>query len=162
LLIVSGRRYRELRRRGRRYRDRHGRGLRGPLFPSTLPAASTRAQRFDALVLEALEPIEARWRTELTKLDVAVDDVPEVDNAERTQTPPEGVLADSGVPLARLVPAGLDRRGLPTRARIVLYRRPLEARAKDSSDLADLVHDVLVEQVANYLGLDPGVIEGGQ
>jgi predicted Zn-dependent protease with MMP-like domain len=162
LLIVSGRRYRELRRRGRRYRDRHGRGLRGPLFPSTLPAASTRAQRFDALVLEALEPIEARWRTELTKLDVAVDDVPEVDNTERTQTPPEGVLADSGVPLARLVPAGLDRRGLPTRARIVLYRRPLEARAKDSSDLADLVHDVLVEQVANYLGLDPGVIEGGQ
>jgi hypothetical protein len=29
------------------------------------------------------------------------------------------------------------------------------------TDLADLVHDVLVEQVANYLGLDPGVIEGG-
>jgi hypothetical protein len=43
-----------------------------------------------------------------------------------------------------------------------LYRRPLEARAKDSVDLAALVHDVLVEQIANYLGLDPGVIEGGQ
>jgi predicted Zn-dependent protease with MMP-like domain len=147
-------------RRGRRSRDRHGRGLRGSLFPSSLPAASTRAQRFDALVLEALEPIEARWHTELTKLDVAVDDVPEVEGAERGQTPPEGVLADSGVPLARLVPAGVDRRGQPTRARIVLYRRPLEARAKDSADLADLVHEVLVDQVANYLGLDPGVIEG--
>jgi predicted Zn-dependent protease with MMP-like domain len=156
--VVS--RYRDLSRRGRRRRDRHGRGLRGSLFPSTLPAASTRAQRFDALVLEALEPIEARWRTELTKLDVAVDDVPEVEGFERTQTPPEGVLADAGVPLARLVPAGLDRRGMPTRARIVLYRRPLEARAKDSADLADLVHEVLVEQVASYLGLDPGVIEG--
>jgi predicted Zn-dependent protease with MMP-like domain len=79
---------------------------------------------------------------------------------ERTQPPRVGVLADAGVPLARLVPAGVDRRGQPTRARIVLYRRPLEARAKDSTDLADLVHDVLVEQVANYLGLDPGVIEG--
>ncbi|MFD1051024.1 metallopeptidase family protein, partial [Kibdelosporangium lantanae] len=45
--------------------------------------------------------------------------------------------------------------------RIVLYRRPLEARAKDSVDLADLVHDVLVEQVANYLGVDPDAIEGG-
>ncbi|WP_092778110.1 metallopeptidase family protein [Actinokineospora terrae] len=146
---------RSSRRRGRRNRDRHGRGLRGPLYPSTLPAASTRAEKFDALVLDALEPIEARWRTELTKLDVAVDDVPEV-----TPDTPDGVLADSGVPLARLVQAGVDRRGQPTRARIVLYRRPLEARAKDSADLADLVHDVLVEQVAAYLGLDPGVIDG--
>ncbi|WP_285501754.1 metallopeptidase family protein [Actinokineospora sp. NBRC 105648] len=149
---------RSSRRRGRRNRDRHGRGLRGPLYPSTLPAASTRAEKFDALVLDALEPIEARWRTELTKLDVAVDDVPEVTPAESGA--PEGVLADSGVPLARLVQAGVDRRGQPTRARIVLYRRPLEARAKDSHDLADLVHDVLVEQVASYLGLDPGVIDG--
>jgi predicted Zn-dependent protease with MMP-like domain len=128
------------------------------LFPSTLPAASTRAEKFDALVLDALEPIEARWRTELTKLDVAVDDVPEV--APSDGTAPDGVLADSGVPLARLVQAGVDRRGQPTRARIVLYRRPLEARAKDGADLADLIHDVLVEQVANYLGLDPGVIDG--
>ncbi|SDD21377.1 metallopeptidase family protein [Actinokineospora iranica] len=149
---------RSFRRRGRRNRDRHGRGLRGPLYPSTLPASSTRAEKFDALVLDALEPIEARWRTELTKLDVAVDDVPEVTPAGGP--PQEGVLADSGVPLARLVQAGVDRRGQPTRARIVLYRRPLEVRAKDSADLADLVHDVLVEQVATYLGLDPEVIDG--
>jgi predicted Zn-dependent protease with MMP-like domain len=134
--------------------------LRGSLYPASLPASSTRAQRFDALVLEALEPIETRWRTELTKLDVAVDDVPEIDAVRHSGPPPEGVLADSGVPLARLVPAGMDRRGMPTRARIVLYRRPLEARAKDSTDLAELVHDVLVEQVASYLGLDPGVIDG--
>ncbi len=151
--------YRERHRR-RPNRDRHGRGLRGSLFPSTLPAASTRAERFDALVLAALEPIEARWRTELTELDIAVDDVPDVRGAERSQTPAEGLLADAGVPLARLVPAGMDRRGQPTKARIVLFRRPLEARARDGGDLADLVHHVLVEEVAAYLNLDPGVIEG--
>lgn len=148
---------RRSRRRDRRNRDRHGRGLRGPLIPASLPASSTRAEKFDTVVLEALEPIEARWRTELTKLDVAVDDVPEVPEGET----PDGVIADSGVPLSRLVRAGVDRRGQPTRARVVLYRRPLEARAKDGADLADLVHDVLVEQIAAYLGLDPGVVEGG-
>jgi len=111
-------------------------------------------------VLDALEPIEARWRSELTKLDVAVDDVPEIESGDRDGAAADGVLADGGVPLARLVPAGMDRGGMPTSARIVLYRRPLEARAKDSVDLADLVHDVLVEQVANYLGLDPGAIDG--
>jgi len=148
-----------LKRRRRPNRDRHGRGLRGSLYPSTLPAASTRAERFDALVLAALEPIEARWRTELTKLDVAVDDVPDVRGDEATIAA-EGTLTDAGVPLARLVPAGVDRRGLPTKARIVLFRRPLEARARDGADLADLVHHVLVDQVANYLGVDPNVIDG--
>lgn len=141
-------------------RDRHGRGLRGPLYPASLPAASSPAERFDSLVLDALEPIEGRWRSELTKLDVAVDDVPEVKDGPRG-TVDEGVLHDGAVPLSRLVPAGVDRSGLPTRARIVLYRRPLEARAQDPSDLADLVHDVLVEQVAAYIGVEPDIIDGG-
>jgi predicted Zn-dependent protease with MMP-like domain len=130
------------------------------LYPSTLPAASTRAERFDALVLAALEPIEARWRTELTKLDIAVDDVPDV-RGDDPDIESDGTLTDAGVPLARLVPAGMDRRGMPTKARIVLFRRPLEARARDGGDLADLVHHVLVDQVANYLGVDPTIIEGG-
>ena len=152
---------RSAQRRRRPRRDRHGRGLRGLLYPSDLPAARSRAERFDALVLEALEPIEARWRTELTDLDVAVDDVPDLRlNPDQTVVWEDGVLEDRDVPLARLVPAGVDRRGQPTRARIVVYRRPLEVRARDGADLADLVHDVLVEQVAAYLGLDPDVVEG--
>lgn len=118
----------------------------------------SRSQRFDALVLEALEPIEQRWHAELAQLDVAVDEVPEVTGTRQVWD--DDVVVDANVPLARLVPAGVDRQGLPTRARIVLYRRPLEARARDGADMADLLHDVLVEQVAAYLGLDPGVIEG--
>jgi predicted Zn-dependent protease with MMP-like domain len=149
------------RRRTRVRRDRRGRGLRGPLYPSSVPVSRSRSQRFDALVLEALEPIEQRWHTELTQLDVAVDEVPEV----KTTSPEkvvwdDDVVVDANVPLARLVPAGVDRRGLPTRARIVLYRRPLEARARDGADMTDLLHEVLIEQVAAYLGLDPDVIEG--
>jgi len=131
------------------------------LYPATVPAARSRSERFDALVLEALEPIEARWRTELTSLDVAVDDVPELRHgADQTSVSDQGVLGDGDIPLARLVPAGVDRRGQPTRARIVVYRRPLEVRARDGADLAELVHEVLVEQVAAYLGLDPDIIEG--
>ena len=150
-------------RRPPRRRDRRGRGLRGLLYPPTIPAAKTRAERFDAMVLEALEPIEQRWGAELTDLDLAVDEVPEVE-----QTSPDevvwqaGVLADVGVPLAQLVPAGVDPAGLPSRARIVLYRRPLEARARGGADLADLLHEVLVEQVAEYLNIEPDAIDGGE
>jgi predicted Zn-dependent protease with MMP-like domain len=153
---------RRSRRRSPRRRDRRGRGLRGLIYPTSTPASRTRAEKFDALVLEALEPIELRWGSELSELDLAVDEVPEVD-----ETSPEdvvwgqGVLADVGVPLARLVPAGVDPDGLPSRARIVLYRRPLEARARGGEDLADLLHEVLVEQVAEYLNIEPDAVDGG-
>lgn len=135
--------------------------MRGMLYPGTLPAARSRSERFDALVLDALEPIDERWHDELEQLDVAVDDVPEVTDADpATVTWGSDVVEDGKVPLARLVPAGVDRAGLPTRARIVLYRRPLESRAQDGGDLADLVHEVLVEQVASYLGVDPDAVDG--
>jgi predicted Zn-dependent protease with MMP-like domain len=133
------------------------------LYPPTLPAAKTRAERFDAMVLEALEPIEQRWGPELTELDLAVDDVPEVDATSPDEVVWQaGVLADVGVPLAQLVPAGVDPEGLPSRARIVLYRRPLEARARGGADLADLLHEVLVEQVAEYLNIEPDAVDGAE
>jgi predicted Zn-dependent protease with MMP-like domain len=145
----------------RKRRDRRGRGVRGLLFPATLPAARSRSERFDAIVLDALEPIDERWHTELERLDIAVDEVPEITDCDPTTvTWGSDVVEDGKVPLARLVPAGVDRAGLPTRARIVLYRRPLETRAQDSGDLSDLVHEVLVEQVASYLGVDPDIIDG--
>ena len=55
--------------------------------------------------------------------------------------------------------AGVDVRGNATRARIVLFRKPIERRAKDTAELADLLHEVLVAQVATYLGVEPSVID---
>lgn len=152
---------RSARSSARRRRDRRGRGVRGLLFPATLPAARSRSERFDAIVLDALEPIDERWHTELESLDIAVDEVPEVTDCDpATVTWGSDVVEDGKVPLSRLVPAGVDQAGLPTRARIVLYRRPLQARAHDGGDLSDLVHEVLIEQVASYLGVDPDIIDG--
>ncbi|MGH3796147.1 MAG: metallopeptidase family protein [Pseudonocardiaceae bacterium] len=152
---------RSARTRLRRRRDRRGRGVRGLLFPTTLPASRSRSERFDAIVLDALEPIDEHWHAELEHLDVAVDEVPEITDCDPTTvTWGSDVVEDGKVPLARLVPVGVDRAGLPTRARIVLYRRPLESRAQVGTDLSDLVHEVLVEQIASYLGVDPDTIDG--
>ena len=133
------------------------------MYPATTPASRTRAEKFDAMVLEALEPIELRWGSELADLDLAVDEVPEVEETSPDDVVwGQGVLADVGVPLAQLVPAGVDPEGLPSRARIVIYRRPLEARARDGADLAELLHEVLVEQVAEYLNIEPDAVDGGE
>jgi len=136
---------------GRR-RDRHGRGVRGPLAPRHVPLSESPTQRFDAIVLDAVEHVEVRWRDELRGVDFAVEEVPPVDDAGGY----DDEIESAGVPLARLwPPAG----GEP--ARIVLYRRPLELRAVDRIDLEDLVHDVVVEEVAHFLGLDPEVVDPG-
>ena len=150
-----------------RRRDRHGRGLRGPLLPGSAPAALTRAEQFSDLVWDTVEHLDPSWREPLETIVIEIEDVPELGPGRDGLDPlldPE-VLEDQGVPLSRAVPGrGHGRRSLPPR--LVVYRRPLEARAHDRHDLAHLVHDVVVEQLATLLGvppeeLDPGYDSGG-
>jgi len=109
---------------------------------------------FDDLVLDAVEHLEERWTGELRGVEFAVEDVP-----PELPSYDADVLEDGDVPLARLLPARDSGRNRVTPARIVVYRRPLEARALDREDLAELVHDVVVEQVANLLGKDPDEVD---
>lgn len=128
-----------------RRRDRHGRGIRGSLAPRDVPLSRTRAETFDDLVLDAMEDVEdavaddAALVTALAGVELGVEDVPPVDALDR---------ADDGaeLPLARV-----DRatRGRP--ARLILYRRPIELRGTDAIERGDLVHDVVVEQLADLL-----------
>lgn len=100
---------------------------------------TTRRDRFDELVLDAAEAVESRLGHPIG-VELAVEDVPPSDPAPW----------EHGAALGRLFPAERD---LP--ARLVLYRRPVEQRAHDESDLAAIVHEVVVEQVARMLGRDP-------
>jgi predicted Zn-dependent protease with MMP-like domain len=139
---------------------RRGHDMRGPLLPPTVPGWRSRAERFDMAVLEAYEPIERRWQDKVSELDVAVDEIPRLSakDPDSVQWPPE-VIADGPIALARLIPAGVDMRGNSTRARIVLFRKPIERRAKDTIELGELLHEILVAQVAIYLDVEPSVID---
>lgn len=130
-------------------RDRRGRGLRGRLVPAAVPLARSRSELFDDLVLDAVEQLEGRWAKELAGIEFAVEEVPPELNVYDSD-----VLEDGDVPLARLLP-GRPRDTEGPLPRIVVYRRPLEFRAANRDDLADLVHDVIVEQLANLLGINP-------
>jgi len=122
--------------------------MRGPLAPAAVPISRTRAETFDDLVLEAVEHLEPRWGSHLERVQFAVEDVPPAHLLGRDAVEP--------VPLgSSFAAAGADP------AQIVVYRRPIEARATDADDLADLVHDVVVEEVADLLGLDPEVVDPG-
>jgi predicted Zn-dependent protease with MMP-like domain len=121
--------------------------------PPGVPLYRSRAQQFDDLVLEAVARLEPRWETELSEIEFAVQEVPDADT-----------IGDDGVPLARVVRGSADAGdpGNPAAGpRIVLFRRPLLARAEDEDELSELVFDVVVEHVAEILGVDPDVVDPG-
>ena len=101
---------------------------------------------FADLVLDAVERLERRWRKELAAVEFAVEQVP--------PAPAAAQVHGRRVALARVHPGGAGRP-----ARVVLYRRPIENRAKAPAELAALVHDVVVESVADLLGLTPEQVD---
>ena len=143
-------------------------------MPPGVPLHRSRSERFDDLVLLAVSQLEPRWEAELSGIEFGVEEIPP---ALPDTSDPEPV------PLARLEPgsarparreraastpvppqgeaAGLHRDAPDRQARIVLYRRPLLARADGEEELAELVLDVIVEQFAHWLGVDPQTVDPG-
>lgn len=115
--------------------------MRGPIAPPQVPLSVSRAEAFDDLVRDAADRLERRW-PQLSDVEFAVQEVPWPQDA------PSG--DDEPVPLGRLIGAEKDRP-----SRIVVYRRPVEIRAKSRDERALLVHEIVVEQVAELLGLSP-------
>ncbi|WP_340378401.1 metallopeptidase family protein [Streptomyces sp. SS7] len=131
---------------GPRRRDRHGRGMRGPIAPPQVPLAASRADAFADLVQDSVERLERRW-PQLAEIDFMVLEVPRPAAAGEPWN-------DEAVPLGGTVPAREGRR-----ARVVVYRRPVEIRTKGRDERAALVHEVVVEQVAELLGLTPETVD---
>lgn len=146
-------------------RDRHGRGVRGPMLPVAVPRYRTRSMAFDQLVLEAYAPLQNAYSTQLSGVDLAVDTIPrmrmrrDAAHASASAVLPDEIFADGPVPLGRVLQAGVDRYGNPTRARFVVFRAPIERRAKTARERAELLTTVLTALVANYLNLDPRDID---
>jgi len=84
-----------------------------------------------------------RWGRELARVAFSVEEVPKVEP-----------WFDGPVPLGATVPG--DGKGS---VRIVVYRRPVEARASGDAERARLIRDLLVEEVADLLGLSPESVD---
>lgn len=106
-------------------------------------------------MLQAVAQLESRWEAELSGVEFAVEEVPAADLPADEPEP---------VPLSRLDPGSADS-GDPEHparpARIVLYRRPLLARAEGEDELSELVLDVVIEEFARLLGVDPQSVDPG-
>jgi len=120
-----------------------------------VPINRTRAQRFDELVLDAVEDLEQHWAAELADVQFAVEEVPPPVSGRAAEFDPE-LVVDRGVPLGRLLRTGGPGTTAPT---IVVYRRPVEARGIDDEDRGELVFMVVAELAAELLGRDVDEID---
>lgn len=136
-------------------RDRHGRGVRGPVLPVGVPRYRTRSTAFDQLVLETYAPLHNAYFDQLSGVDLAVDTIPRMRLRADVSVLPDEIVADGPVPLGRVLQAGVDRYGNPTRARFVVFRRPVEQRSRTPEERSELLTWILTALVANYLNLDP-------
>ena len=121
--------------------------MRGPIAPPQVPLAASRAEVFADLVQDSVERLERRW-PQLADIDFLVLEVPRLDGRG------DQAWNDEAVPLGGVVAAREGRR-----ARVVVYRRPVEIRTKGRDERAALVHEVVVEQVAELLGLTPETVD---
>ena len=103
------------------------------------PELPTSRERFDDLVLDIVTSVDRRWQDQLGLVEYAVEDTPQL---------PDDWDSDT-VPLSSLVRGS---GGEPTR--LVLFRRPIEHRCESRADLEALVLTIVVEQVAELLGID--------
>ena len=125
-----------------RIRDRRGRGLRGPAIAPSVPGRPERRtgrERFDDLALGIVTEIDERWQDRLGLVEYAVEDTPQLPDDWTTGT----------VPLSSLV-----RGSGATPTRLVLFRRPIEHRCETRTDLEAMVLTLVVEQVAELLGIE--------
>lgn len=122
--------------------------MRGHLAPVGVPLHRTRSEEFDDLVMDAVDEIEEHWAAEVAALEFAVEEVPPSASGLEFEA---DVVVDRGVALGRLYRQGLPEIPQPV---VVVYRRPIEARAADIEDRADLVFMVVVDLTAEYLGKD--------
>ncbi|MEU2059946.1 metallopeptidase family protein [Streptomyces sp. NPDC013455] len=123
--------------------------MRGPIAPPQVPLAASRAEVFADLVQDSVERLERRW-PQLADIDFLVLEVPRLDG----RGDQAAAWSDEAVPLGGIIPARDGRR-----ARVVVYRRPVEIRTKGRDERAALVHEVVVEQVAELLGLTPETVD---
>jgi Zincin-like metallopeptidase len=109
-----------------------------PLAPGGVPARRTPAESFDQVALRIMRAVVGRWTDQLGPVELAVEEVPVI--------PPH--WASTTVPLSSYVEATATRP-----PRLVLFRRPIEHRAETLADLEAMLLTVIVEQLAEVLGL---------
>jgi predicted Zn-dependent protease with MMP-like domain len=125
--------------------DRHARFRRADTDPRRRPVDGTRAssgRRFARLVDDAIGSLPSGLLAYLDEVQLRIEDVPPVEGGE-------DVRLSS---YTRAVPPRVGLLGAFDQ--LTVYRRPLEARARDRLELLELLRETIVHELATQHRLD--------
>jgi predicted Zn-dependent protease with MMP-like domain len=112
----------------------------------------TSEDRFYELVAEALDSIPQHFQDRLENVEILVEDFPSFNTMRMAKVRSKWQLLGfyHGVPLTERT-SGYN---LITPDKISIYRRPIEAQVSTPEELRELVHRVVLHEVAHYFGID--------
>jgi predicted Zn-dependent protease with MMP-like domain len=93
---------------------------------------------FERLLTEAADDLYIRLGDQLKNVEIKLEEIPNLRDL---------TLSESSVPLGRF------ERGNPKR--VIIYRRPIEARVYSHEELDRKIRDVLAELIGSIIGLRP-------
>ncbi len=131
--------------------DRHQRHRRTPADPRRRPVDGYRTftvERFDRLIDDALGSLPRGLLDALDNVQVTVEDLPPDDPEELLLGLYEGVPQTEREFGAAMLPD-----------RITLFRRPLERRSRTRDELADIVRETVVHEIAHHFGIDDDTLD---
>ena len=107
-------------------------------------------QRFEELVLEAVEALPERFRARLVNVDIEVRDWPSPEELQSARVPTGAMLLGLyvGIPYTR---RGRYQVALPDR--IFIYQRPVERLCRSDDEVRERVKRVIKHEVAHHFGL---------
>ncbi len=121
-------------------KDTHGRGLRGIIIPPNLMGYRTKQKYFEQTIIDIAKKAQAKW-PQITKIEFCTQNVPPSDPA-----PWEG----NEIILGRTFDQDWTH-NLP--ARIVLYKLPILARAKNKFEIKNILQDIICQQLSYILNI---------
>jgi predicted Zn-dependent protease with MMP-like domain len=130
--------------------DRHARHRRTDADRRRRPVDGFRAAgsaRFERLVDDAIASLPSQLLHYLDDVEVSVEPIP----------PRDPLGAGDQLLLGRYQGGPTPEHGRGSAAvpdRLTLYRRPLEARARNKQELAELVRETVVHEIAHHFGID--------
>lgn len=108
-------------------------------------------ERFEAIVVGAIEELPAGFRERIANVEFAVEDWARPDDYARTNSPASTMLLGvyRGIPLTKRN----SSYHLTLPDRIVIFQQPLQRMARDEADLGERIGHVVRHEIAHYFGI---------
>jgi len=114
-------------------------------------------ERFEELVVTALEDLPQKFKDAMENIDVVIEDWPSRELLEEHGFDPDGILLGlyQGVPLTRR--NTFYSNVLPDK--ITIFQKPIEAICHSETEIRRQVQETVVHEVAHYFGFDEGRLQ---